>query len=334
MVTGMPDLPWEFLATRLGRFLQLGYIYAVVAGAFIISYFAAPSLGPTPQQRRALVWNKLYQLTHPATVDIFSTILIILGSLLVCYLVGMIVRVATYRVSSFMYSTAVNFFYQTEVGRRWGRWKLEKGPSSLIKYEYPRGRREVNLAFNGGQYRIPDWLAPLVVYLELRISYRLNRWSGKGLWSELTSTYGEEALTKVLVRHPIKISVLEDGHVYAYWDYCSSWLRRYAPGEAITPRATAYLTASSLLIPAWLLQHWAFLYLGDLSTAMRWINAISPLILLYFLYVLLGFRGTQVDGPAVFRRFVVVQFLENSRAPERINPKGRRSEEQPDESYS
>jgi hypothetical protein len=330
----MPDLPWEFLATRLGRFLQLGYIYAVVAGAFIISYFAAPSLGSTPQQRRAVVWNKLYQLTHPASADIFSTILIILGGLLACYLVGMIVRVATYRISSFVYLTAVNLFYQTEVGRRWGNWKSEKGPSSLIKYEYPRGRREVNLAIKGRQYRIPDWLAPLAGYLEQRVSYRLNRWSGKGLWSELTYIYGEEALTKVLVRHPIKISVLEKGDVNTYWDYCSSWLRRYAPGEAITPRATAYLTASSLLIPAWLLQHWSFLYLGDLSTAMGWINTISPLILLYFLYVLLGFRGTKVDAPAVFRRFVTVQFLENSRVPERTNSRSRRSEEQPDESSS
>lgn len=331
----MPDLPWEFLATRLGRFLQLGYIYAVVAGAFIISYFIAPSLGHTPQQRRTLVWNKLYQLTHPATADIFSTILIILGGLLACYLIGMIVRGATYRVSSFVYLTVVNFFYQTKVGRRWGNWKREKGPSSLIKYEYPReGRRELNLAIHGQQYRIPDWLAPLVGYLETRVSYRLNRWSGQGLWSELTNMYGEEALKKVLARHPIKISILEDGYIFTYWDYCSSWLRRYAPGEAITPRATAYLTASSLLIPAWLLQHWSSLYFGDLTTVMRWINAISPLILLYFLYVLLGFRGTQVDAPAVFRRFVMVQFLESSRAPEKTNARSRRSEEQPDESSS
>jgi len=330
----MPDIPWEFLATRLSRFLQLGYIYAVVAGAFIISYFVAPSLGPTPQQRRALVENKLYQLTHPATADIFSTILIILGGLLVCYLIGMIVRTVTYRISSFVYTTVVNFFYQTELGRSWNNWKREKGPSSLIKYEYPEGRREVNLAINGRQYRIPDWLAPPAVYLQLRVSSRLDRWSGKGLWDQLTYMYGEEALTKVLARHPIKISVLQEGYVFTYWDYCSSWLRRYAPGEAITPRATAYLTASSLLIPVWLLPHWSSLYLGDFSTAMRWINAISPLILLYFLYVLLGFRGTQVDGPAVFRRFVMVQFLEDSRTPERTNPKDQRSEEQPGESSS
>ena len=48
----MPNLPWDLLAGRLGRYLQLSYISAVLAGFCLVGEIVIRSLNGTPAQRR------------------------------------------------------------------------------------------------------------------------------------------------------------------------------------------------------------------------------------------------------------------------------------------
>jgi len=308
----VPGLPWEFIATRLGRFLQLGYIYAVVAGVAIISYWIAPNLGETSGDRRELIGRYLYQWTHPRPNEILSTVLILVGLFVACYLVGSIVRTLTYRVTSAVRTVCLNVFYATVLGRYWLDWRESGEP--VLRRTYGDGKRwRYEIRVRSWRAHVPSWLTVPVLLLESASYVVPRRRPMKMVWEELVVTYGEEVLTNSLRRHPIKLSTLRAGHLGLYWEYCSSWLRANAPDEAITPRATNYLTASSLLVPVWLMTPWSQLYWDDVEGVVEITDKLAPWIILYFLYVLWGLRGAQVDAGGLFKRFVVVQLVEMSR---------------------
>ena len=49
----MLEVPWELIASRLGRYLQLSYVTAVVAGATILLAIWVDSLDGSSEHRRS-----------------------------------------------------------------------------------------------------------------------------------------------------------------------------------------------------------------------------------------------------------------------------------------
>jgi hypothetical protein len=89
----MPDVPWELLASRLSRYLQLSYVLAVTAGATLSFCAWVAALNGTPASRRHQIKLRVTDVTshHNAWFVLVLLIAVVTG----CYLVGSILRYFT-----------------------------------------------------------------------------------------------------------------------------------------------------------------------------------------------------------------------------------------------
>jgi hypothetical protein len=90
----MPEVPWELIASRLGRYLQLSYVTAVVAGATILLAIWVDSLDGSPEHRRSQMTEQTTNLTSHRGV--LFVVILALAAVVACYLVGIVVRYLTW----------------------------------------------------------------------------------------------------------------------------------------------------------------------------------------------------------------------------------------------
>src|SRR5215471_7416777 len=101
----MPNIPWDLLTSRLGRYLQLSYISAVIAGACIIGELIVRALSGSPAQRRHSIAVAISKIVH-SHMNVLTAVLLVILAILVAYVVGASARFITGTVTVYV----INWF--------------------------------------------------------------------------------------------------------------------------------------------------------------------------------------------------------------------------------
>jgi hypothetical protein len=312
----MPEVPWEFLATRLGRYLQLSYVSAVIAGAIILFSIWTEAIGGTPEHCRFEISKQLTQVTsHRSIVYIVTSIFV---TIVVCYIVGSAVRYLTWWVVNkvrviwlaIMGLTGLHLAFYKFRRRFSGMAEEQIQPNTpSARREEPHRRRL--LGVGGKDF---DVATPRGAVAYLWSVFALTNPTADQIWSSLTGTYGKKHVLKVLRPHPIHVPPTENWQMEAAAEYCHFWLLRYAKDVAVTLSATRALIASSMLVPVFFVPSALENVLGAQNSIVHWADLLEIWVLIILFYLV--FTGQRNRGAAadVFRRFVLVQLLEDAHA--------------------
>jgi len=310
----MSNIPWDLLTNKLGKYLQLSYISAVVAGACLIGEFIVRVLSGSPAQRRQSVATAISNIIHNH-VNILVVIALIILAVMVAYVVGVSFRFITGTVTSFV----LNWFFRLLSLMDYWSWWPAKRKELLEKFAVPKHaepytkqeRRHIR------QRGYPDvqWYdlkRPLGAFAYLWDMSRHIYPQGKELWQSITYTYGEERVVTALAAHPIHTPIENPGEVSSAAEYFRLWLNKYAPDMAITLSQTGRLIAYTFFIPVLLLPGSLQALSYDMYATGGW-HLIWIIVILFLLYLIMtpGRRGR--TNYELFFRFVTVQLIEQSR---------------------
>jgi Pentapeptide repeats (8 copies) len=310
----MPNIPWDLLTNKLGKFLQLSYISAVIAGACLIGELIVRARSDSPAQRRQSVVTGISKVIH-SHINVIIVVLLVVAAVLAAYIVGATVRFITGTIWSF----TINWFFRllslTDYLSWWrsGRDKFLKkfaapksaepytdGHHRWIRYGRPPDKRKYDLKRPIG----------VLAYL-WDMSHRMYP-QGKELWETVTYVYGEEHVISALAGHPIGTPIQDQNQVRSLAEYCRLWLNKYAPDMAVTLSQTGRLIAFTFLIPVLLLPGSLRLVSYDTYARGGW-HFIWLVVVLFFLYLIIipGRRDRAIFE--LFFRFITVQLIEQSR---------------------
>jgi hypothetical protein len=306
----MPNIPWDLLASKLGRYLQLSYLAAVLAGACIAGELIVRALHGSPAQRRRSMATAMSNV-KTGHENVLVVILVIIVVILLAYAVGALTRYVTAAVFQFAASLffgflgIVNFWswwFNSDLrGSLLGTADEDSGPKRIL------GLRHIN-------ERTYDVKRPLgaIAYIWQFLSPNLK---AKELWDLLARTYGEQCVISALAAHPIQ-TPFQDSQIPGISEYCRLWLNKFAPDMAVTNSEAGRLIATTFFIPVLLLP--SSLWLVSYSMYSRgWWYFMWLIVVLVFLYVLITSSVTSGRGgrtvTQLLVRFVTVQLIEQSR---------------------
>lgn len=309
----MPNIPWDLLTSKLGRYLQLSYISAVLAGACIIGEFIVRALSGSPARRRQSAATAISKVVH-SHVNVLIVILLVILAILAAYVVGVSVRFITIAVTNF----ASNWFYRLRSLTDYWSWLIRGREEFLKKYAAPKipepyGDRGRFIRLGRGPVgHMYDVKRPLGALAYLWDISHHKYPEGKEIWQLISATYGEERVISALAAHPIRTPIEGSSDIAGVYDYCRLWLNKYAPDMAVTVSATGRLIAFTFFIPVLLLPGSLWLVSYGVYARGGW-HFIWIVVILFFLYqIIVRARGGNVVYQ-LFYRFVTVQLIEQSR---------------------
>ena len=304
----MPDLPWELLATRVGRYLQGVYVTATLSGATLIGELMVRAVDGPSSNRRQAVLDAISAVTS-AGKSVFVVVLVAAMVVLISYAVGTGLRyliwAALYTIQAIVQAMTI----ATRLGspkRRLQEWIRHQAGDTELR----RARRSVTI--HGERIDVERPVGVLVFVWTL---LRNRTPTGKQTWESLTYSYGEDQVRDALAGHPIRTPITDDWQVEAVGEYCLLWLKRYAPDMAITPSTTRFLVGTTIFVPAVLLPGTLRSVYADIPNVMEWVDRLTPGLMVLLVYLLLTSFRNQGASAQTFRRFVLVQLIQGSRSP-------------------
>jgi hypothetical protein len=308
----MPNLPWDLLAGRLGRYLQLSYISAVIAGFCLVGEIVVRNLKGTPAQRRQRIATAISSIGGNHR-NFWVVALLIVISIVLAYVIGASMRYLVQAAYSFVYTSFSALFFVTGLTRKWFLVKQSLrtriAPEEIERTPQPAQRhlRRV-VTVSGQEFNIANPLGAIAYVWTAIRRYP----TGKQLWEVLTNVYGEERVISALASHPIPVPIEHPWQVSSVVEYCRLWLNKYTPDMAVTTAATGYLIASTVFIPVLFLQGSLLAAFGTTAQVHRW-AWLWPIVTLLLLYLIVTSPRAPRTTFQLFFRFVTVQLIEQSR---------------------
>lgn len=310
----MPEVPWELLATRLGRYLQLSYVSAVVAGAFVLFAVWVDAIGGPPEQRRSEISKRLTQVT--AHRSILFVVILVLVMIFVSYLVGGGIRNLTWWAANKVRVAWQAAMVLTGVGLIMYKARMRFFQMADVQTTHMEHAERTDQVYRGRSAWIEDKRfnisTPIGVLAYLWSMLSLTRPKPDQVWANIVRTYGESRVAKVLKPHPVQVSGENAWRMESVSEYCNFWLLRYAKDLAITPSATRALIASSAFVPVFFIPSVFENVLGTDASLTQWANRLEFWIAIVLLYLILSGQRNRGAATDVFRRFVLVQLLEDA----------------------
>jgi hypothetical protein len=347
-------MPWEVLINRLDRYLRLGYVSAVLGGLAIAAEVTVLAMPGSPKHHRDQIAAAATSVSKTKLSPLLVVVVIAVG-LIAAYLTGLAARSLIFAVIAPLI-TAVALV--TDDVAKWWRGDPRDpdlitesvGPGRHPEWSRPPARNAFNKArqelrdrwrrkfgLSTGAYRRPPrrwWRLRMVIRTLLRPlvppSIRIRV---VDVWASLDSTYGAEAVNRMLARHPIKLRfadvdvLLGKASARREWElksaerniltvagYCQLWLQKYSPDFAIPPRAVRALLLGTAALPAVVLPRALNEVGGDLDaitsllTPLRWVLLFGAFVL--FVSVV---RAKSNYAAATFHQFVMVEMTEEAR---------------------
>ncbi|MEU7837678.1 hypothetical protein [Nonomuraea sp. NPDC049129] len=282
----------------------------VVSGAFFLFEMFAFFLQGPPQARRA----HIVQIVEKVSVASLSALQIAVIAALVIvasYSMGIVLRRTVSMAFNVLSSLcSIGKFHLKDSGAvrnlvQWlkGRWYFRERSRrrSLVAEQKRRGRSDIS-----------SFLAQLVLG---------SRVTSESVWMMLLTTYSEERIRVVLEKHCLKVSINDE--VWSTYEYCSTWLARYARDLAPPTRAQNLTLAFVTVVPAALAPSAVGSLWGDDVNLMFWARVSLAIYLLYFSRrVLTAVTSSSFLVVETFRQWVLAQLLEDGKPSERGNTGG------------
>jgi hypothetical protein len=337
----MLELPWNFLWERLGKFLELTYVVTILSGLIIAAEVAAIFSSGSPEYKQGLVISYLSRFDRN-DLDLLTFVAGVLLAAIFAYLIGYTARA--------LFITAYGLLTRTFFSIR---HLIQEGFWALAEYQEHGGRGDKasprSRRLHKAMSRFDDVVMSLPPLFELREAWhnRTTRWRSlrdrylpalraysrmpEAIWGSLIYTHGESDVKRVLAKHSFGADFqyvdnnfklpdpqLPDRYLIppsmeSVYEYCSAWLKRYAPD----------------LNPPQDLRRWGLRYSWAVpiilapaaysSVASNSMIADHPTLftLLAIALTLWMIRSPQAQlrsyPPLVFQRFVMAQFLFETR---------------------
>lgn len=321
----MPELPWNVLWERFGRFLELTYVVTTICGLIIAAEVAAIFSSGTPEYKQDLVASYISRFP-PGDLNVFTVLGLALLIVIFAYLIGYSARalfVTIYgqltRLAISIRYLVIELAYRTSYRRRRGPPGTSPGASS----RFERALMSLNTLYEGYHAYVSKWREFRDQYLPALRSPVLEP---EMVWNLLVGTYGETDVKRVLSKHPIGTDFQNVDRDFKtsgdrgfppsmdqVYEYCSAWLKRYAPDinppQDFSRWGLRYTGAVPIILaPA----AYSSLFENSLIADHP---RIFTLVALAFTLWMVRPPQTQVRSlpPLVFQRFVMAQFLSETR---------------------
>lgn len=248
-------MPWDVLAKRFSKYLELGYVALTVSGLIIaIEVILLVLPGDATNKRKAIgdAFNSIRR------AELSTIQLLLLGVLAV--MLGYIIGRAAQALIFMLYSTVqrlravmhflwpwgdprnpLHFIYKSQLGKWWRELRSQNSEARMRRSS--SSARGVTVHHGGRSYNMERRRDRILYFFTF---LRLESLTPADILAGLRSHHGEQAVNAVLAKHPIAVSndrsgmaaeaarAAEAASVYNALQYAIIWLERNVPDFSIS----------------------------------------------------------------------------------------------------